>query len=228
MAKWAFFTVLLYVLLVVLLFGPVVVWASFRDDLGFLEASEEFFDALAAWQFWLVVGVILLIEAALLFIPVRAATEALQPKRHIWIPATAAGAALSVLVIGFIWSITMAIWGDDILDDWFAWSSLGFAMVNWGFWTVVFWRFSRSLDATGYMDRLTRWLIRGSILELLVAVPSHIVVRNRDECCAPGFSFFGIVAGLAVMAAAFGPGLFFLFYSRFQQMKPRSRRDIQL
>ena len=224
MAKWAFFTVLLYVLLAAVLFGPVVLWASFRDDPGFIEAFEEFFEALRLWQFWLVMGVVLLIEAALLFIPVRVATEALQPKRHIWIPATAAGAAFAVLVIGFVWSITMAIWGDDILVDPFLFASGGLALVNWVFWTIVFRRFSKTSDARGYINRLTRWLIRGSILELLVAVPSHIIVRHRDECCAPGFSFFGIAGGLAVMGVAFGPGLFFLFYKRFEQMKPRSKR----
>jgi hypothetical protein len=69
------------------------------------------------------------------------------------------------------------------------------------------------------------WLIRGSIVELLVAVPSHIIVRRRDECSAPGFTYFGIAAGLVIMAVAFGPGLFFLFRKRFERMKPRSKRN---
>jgi hypothetical protein len=37
----------------------------------------------------------------------------------------------------------------------------------------------------------------GSILELLVAVPSHIIVRRRGDCCAPLGTFCGTATGIA-------------------------------
>ncbi|MHC4455814.1 MAG: hypothetical protein ACYS0I_01800 [Planctomycetota bacterium] len=76
-----------------------------------------------------------------------------------------------------------------------------------------------------HIERPGSAFVCGSIVELLVAVPSHIIVRRRDECSAPGFTYLGIAAGLVLMAIAFGPGLFFLFCKRFEKMKPRSKRN---
>ena len=83
----------------------------------------------------------------------------------------------------------------------------------------------RKKQPKSFTSRLTRWLLQGSIVELLVAVPSHIIVRRRGDCCAPGFTFFGIATGVVIMALAFGPGLFFLFRKRFEKMKPKSKSN---
>ncbi len=119
----------------------------------------------------------------------------------------------------------MAIWGDDILGDYFGWASFAFVIFCWIAWLFVFYRFYRDVDSRTLFRRIMTWLIRGSIVELLVAVPSHIIVRRRDECSAPGLTYVGIAAGLVIMALAFGPGLFFLFRKRFERMKPRSKRN---
>jgi len=92
--------------------------------------------------------------------------------------------------------------------------------VCWLIWGFVFYRFAREDGPESLVKRITRWLLRGSILELLVAVPSHIVVRHRDSCCAPGGTFWGITTGLSVMLLAFGPGVFFLFVERFRRLRP--------
>jgi hypothetical protein len=72
------------------------------------------------------------------------------------------------------------------------------------------------------LKRSLRWLLRGSILELLVAVPSHIIVRRRGDCCAPLGTFWGIATGISVMLLCFGPSVFFLFVERFERLKPKS------
>jgi hypothetical protein len=76
------------------------------------------------------------------------------------------------------------------------------------------------------LKRMHRWLLRGSILELLVAVPSHIIVRRRGDCCAPLGTFWGIATGISVMLLCFGPGVFFLFVERFERLKPKSLERI--
>ena len=72
------------------------------------------------------------------------------------------------------------------------------------------------------LKRITRWLLRGSILELLIAVPSHIIVRRRGDCCAPAGTFWGIATGISIMLLCFGPGVFFLFVARFKRLQLKS------
>jgi len=85
-----------------------------------------------------------------------------------------------------------------------------------------FYHYAKADEAETLVQRTTRWLLRGSILELLVAVPSHIIVRQREECCAPIVSFWGIVTGISVMLLSFGPGVLFLFAARIRQRRPRT------
>jgi len=54
-------------------------------------------------------------------------------------------------------------------------------------------------------------------------VPSHVIVRRRDDCCAPAGTFWGIATGISVMLLCFGPGVFFLFVERFQRLKPKEK-----
>ena len=92
----------------------------------------------------------------------------------------------------------------------------------WLVWAFVFFRFAKTDGPDALVKRITRWLLRGSILELLVAVPSHIIVRRREDCCAPFGTFWGITMGLSVMLLCFGPGVFFLFADRFQRLRPKN------
>jgi len=109
-------------------------------------------------------------------------------------------------------------------DDYQAMAVIGgLVLTLWAIWGLIFSRFAHRGDAEGLMQRLVRWLLRGSILEFLVAVPSHIVARHRNDCCAPAATFWGIVTGLSIMLLAFGPAVFFLFTRRFRQLRPRLR-----
>jgi hypothetical protein len=220
MAKWAFIAVLLYICLVVIVLLPLVGWVAFCVT----PQASDILELYTAWQFWLVCGIITAIQALMLLFPVKTTAEAPKPQRLIWVPIVTAALLFSILVLGVIWSILMSIWGDDILDGYFNWASLAFVIFCWIVWLFVFYRFYRDVEAKNLFQRVTTWLIRGSIIELLVAVPSHIIVRRRDECSAPGFTYLGIAAGLVIMAVAFGPGLYFLFLQRFERMKPRSKR----
>ena len=220
MAKWAFWTVLLYIALVVVLFFPLLLSLAFLGDFGISELLNMY----SAWQFWAIFAICVLIQASLLLIPVKITNDSYQPRRHIWIPIVITALAFSMVIIGIIWSLLVAVWGDDGWEAVYPWASLAFFAVSWLIWSILFYRFYRNAQPRALTQRLTTWLLRGSILELLVAVPSHIAVRRREDCCAPGFTFFGIATGVVIMAMAFGPGLFFLFCKRFEQMKPASKR----
>ncbi|MGB2806920.1 MAG: hypothetical protein WBC22_04225 [Sedimentisphaerales bacterium] len=221
MTKWAFVTVLLYICLVVIVFMPLVTCVAFYNRID----VSEILEAYTAWQFWLLCGIITVIQALMLLFPVRTVAEAPKPQRLIWVPVVTAALLFSILVLGVLWSILMAIWGDDAGGAVYPWASLTFFAVSWLVWSILFYRFYRNTEPGKLTQRLTTWLLRGSILELLIAVPSHIIVRRRGDCSAPGITWIGIAAGLVIMALAFGPGLFFLFCKRFERMKPASKRN---
>ncbi len=222
MTKWAFVAVLLYICLVAIVFIPLVTCVVFYN----MSDASEILDLYNRWQFWLLCGIITVIQALMLLFPVRTAAEAPKPQRLIWVPLIATALLFSILALGVLWSILATIWGDDGLETVLYWPSLAFIAVSWLIWFVLFYRFYHNTEPTALTQRLTTWLLRGSILELLVAVPSHIIVRRRGDCSAPGFTWLGIAAGLVVIAIAFGPGLFFLFCKRFDRMKPRSKRKL--
>jgi hypothetical protein len=86
-------------------------------------------------------------------------------------------------------------------------------------WGIVFYRYAR-----GTPDAVTRavtWLLRGSVLELLIAIPSHVIVRRRDECCAPIGTGIGISTGLAIMFLSFGPSVILLYQKRIEKLRPQ-------
>ena len=71
-------------------------------------------------------------------------------------------------------------------------------------------------------NKLHRWLLAGSVLELLVAVPTHVVVRRREECCAGMATGLGICVGIGVMIVGFGPSVALLYYRRWKQISRKS------
>jgi hypothetical protein len=73
--------------------------------------------------------------------------------------------------------------------------------------------------------RLYRWLVAGSVLELLIAVPSHVVVNRRHDCRAPFVSSFGVATGLAMLLMSIGPGALFLFRARMRRIGAARRAD---
>jgi len=101
---------------------------------------------------------------------------------------------------------------------------LGLLLLFWLVWGLVFYHVTRNDESEAFIQRAARWLLRGSILELLVAVPSHIIVRQRGDCCAPFATFWGIVTGLSVMLLSFGPGVLFLFAARMRRRQSRTAR----
>ena len=68
---------------------------------------------------------------------------------------------------------------------------------------------SRNTEPADLVSRQCRALLKGSVLELLVAVPTHVVARYRDYCCAGFLTFIGLTMGVSVMLFAYGPAVFF-------------------
>jgi hypothetical protein len=111
---------------------------------------------------------------------------------------------------------------DKALDDWFRWGAIVAGVVIWCVWAVLFYRSSHGVEPSGVISHQCRLMFRGSILELLVAVPTHIVARSRDYCCAGAMTFVGLTLGISVMLFSFGPAVFFLYAARWRRLHPES------
>ena len=82
----------------------------------------------------------------------------------------------------------------------------------WIMWGGVFYRYY--CDSSKALSVMVSWLLRGSVLELLIAVPAHVVARQRGDCSAPFVTGFGIVTGFAIVVLCFGPGVLALCKTR--------------
>jgi hypothetical protein len=237
MKRWAILTVLLYALALLLLTLPVILiafgnWGINNDNRTFKETLQIY----AAWQYWLWLGVLMAGQVLLLLLPINIAERRLPARRPLQTPVIVTAFFLANLCFAGILSILCAAFKEDGIYP-FAFLSGNTAnptgwdftvggiitlLVFWLVWAVIFRRYAKSDERDTLLKCSTRWLLRGSILELLVAVPSHVIVRRREDCCAPIGTFWGIATGISVMLLCFGPGVFFLFVERFERLKPKS------
>lgn len=209
-------------------------------------------DVYQEWSFWIWFGVLLTAQVVLLLIPLDLREKRLKPRVNVLLPITVSGfllanlffAGLLSLLVGVFqeagWEayaglsesifnnalsrqILSALGSPAISKDWqFALTFFQVVGVFWAIWAFIFYRHAKNDAAETLVRRITKWLMRGSILELLVAIPSHVLVRSKSTCCAPAASFWGIATGISVMLLAFGPGVFFLFAERVQRKKPKA------
>jgi hypothetical protein len=182
---------------------------------------SESFGAFAVWPYWVWLAVMFFSQFALLAVPVRVARRRPVTKSALWPTVLAGGFMVGALLIGASFSIFEFIFGEHGFGNWIGWSAIGAGVLTWCIWSVIFFRSSRELEPTDWISRHSRALLKGSILELLVAVPTHIVARYRDYCCAGFMTFFGLTMGVAVMLFSFGPAVFFLYVERWKKLHPR-------
>jgi hypothetical protein len=174
--------------------------------------------AVAIWTLILIGG-----QALLLGLSVDTSWRHVKPRRHIAVSAALTGLFTTLLVVSAIFCLMVLFHGDDAFEfEWLgipagAWVLFSWP-VMWFAWGIVFYRYCRGGSVT--LERAISWLLKGSILELLIAIPAHVVVRSRGDCSAPGFTSWGIVTGLAVMLMCFGPGVLALYKKRIDSYGP--------
>jgi len=198
-------------------------WAAKPMGIG------ELFEFYTWYGSWIWLAILAGGQALFLLVPIHIAERRLPARRPVRIPAIVAAFFLANLLLAGVISIGFAVLKDDAWDENkflnFPNTALVCAVIFWILWAVVFQRFADSDDPEAFVNRSVRWLLRGSILELLVAIPSHIIVRRRGECCAPVGTFWGIATGISVMLLCFGPGVYFLFVEKFRRLQPKKNRS---
>ncbi len=229
MKRWAWLVVGLYFAMLAALTLPLI-WAGFCPKMEMAEGFKVF----ASAGYWIWLAVMLVGQLLLLVVPVLVAEKRLKSRRPLLVPVITAALLFALLFVAAGLALWCGIWGDKepellktlslplglVLFD-----ILGLTVALWLAWGLVFWRFAKAADTPeALLPRLTRWLLTGSILEFLVAVPCHIATRHRDDCCAPAGSFLGLAFGVSVMLMSFGPGVFFLFVARWRRLHPATAK----
>jgi hypothetical protein len=215
MKRWAILVAGLYLLILAVLTVPVLVLAL--GDMKMTQAVQVY----SEWPYWVWLLVMVLGQAVLLIVPVKVASRRPVSRRGLLPTVLASGLMMGGLVAGAVCALYEFVFKDQGPGgDWIGWGAIAVMVVTWCIWSVVFMRLSRTLEPPDLVSRQCRALLRGSILELLVAVPTHIVARNRDYCCAGFMTFIGLVTGMSVMLFSFGPSVFFLFAARWKRLHP--------
>lgn len=201
------------------------------------------FKGFLSWQFLAALTIMVVGQLALLVVPVDIAEKRPVAKRRLVFPIVASGLMMALLITGLVVSTSeflvrgreragltlFALAGQDSaadLKEVFSEPTFIRAICvfifAWLLWALVFFRWTRKLKPEGLIEKQCRLLYRGSILEMLVAVPTHVIARSRDYCCAGASTFVGIVLGISVMLFSFGPGVFFLFADRWKKIHPKN------
>jgi hypothetical protein len=153
----------------------------------------------------------------LVFTPVRVAQRRRVGRAAIWIPILLAGLLLGLLFTAAgIALCELFNWGDAIAVG----VMVGGGAV-WLGWSIALWMLTRTGEPASVVARLHRWVLGGSIAELLIAVPAHVIVRRRNECCAGMATGMAICVGVAVMIVAMGPSVVLLYLKRWKQITGR-------
>ena len=224
---WGVIVGLLYALWLAAFTMPLVV-TCFISLSDFKELKEGTYslpwEVYKAWPYWTLIGVLVLSQFLFLRVPVRLATRRPVSRRSVWLPVIVAGFWFGLLVLAFCagaWELLENVWTKHNDAELIKQLCLivGVAVVSWIGWCVVFLIITRAKEPAEVIEQQRKWLLRGSILELLIAVPSHIVARSRGDCCAGFLTFVGITMGLTVMLLSFGPAVFLLYHARWRRLK---------
>lgn len=227
MRNWGVPITAFYILVVAILSQATIIFLFPEAEIDLAEFYFEWGSLL--WLAILVAG-----PLVLLLTRVDRTHKAL-PQRKKSAAVVAIAFAVALLSAAAVMSVMAAIHGDELFEMlesvfatigigepdfgdspslFYGWTILLPLLGFWLLWGVIFWRFSgRILDRE---KRIYQWLIGGSVLELLIAVPSNVIVQQREECSAPMVTAYGVSTGIALLFMSFGPAILWLYRERMR------------
>jgi hypothetical protein len=218
---WVWIIVVIYLILAAaIVLAPL--WVMIFGDVDMLMAAS------------VSACVLTLCGLGLLITPVKLTHRRTITRRNIWIPILTSGFLVGALVFGagialeeyFLYdrdyvnmnSRDMAYRQFLTHETVWKYGVLIAGVGVWLFWWLVF-MLANAANPSNLAVRFHHWILAGSVAELLVAVPTHIVVRRRTVCCAGIMTGTAICIGVAVMIVAFGPSVYLLYRRRWKQIR---------
>jgi hypothetical protein len=214
--RWALMTVGLYAVSLLILTLPVIL-LCFSPQGTEKFTPHEAFSLYLEPSYWGFIAALMLVQSVFLFIPLQIVRERPLRRRSWWWLAILAALMMGLLVLAMAVAVCTALWLDDGGKN-AGWTCVALGVAGWIIWAIIFAHFARSNPATAF-SRIMKTMLVGSVTELLVAIPCHVYVRQKDQCCADFATFIGIVTGLSVLLFALGPGVFLLFVKRSRELR---------
>lgn len=216
MKKWGLLVTLLYALFILAIVTPASVVLTESRPWRLYDFENVYRD----WGLWLVLGIVLAGEIVLLSLSVDTTWRRLRPRTSIAITAFVASFFLLFITVLTGAAFFLGIWGEGAVpSEVRPIVTVSAFLVPWLVWGLLFYRLYR--NSSDPVTGAVKWLLRGSVLELLIAVPAHVMVRRRHECCAPDITAFGITTGIAIMFLSFGPSVLLLLKKRMDMHKTK-------
>jgi hypothetical protein len=219
MRRWGIVISVFYAVILLGIIIPAAVMLSGASENGGLSSFVRAVrDTYAEGLTWFLIATVLISHMLLLFLSVDTTQKRLKPQANIWLSCLVAGALTAMMAWGIYWSLGVAIRGEKFLEtgpnNFTSLEVMAVLAGMWLIWTIPFYLYLR--NKSDVVNRVISWLLKGSVLELLIAVPCHVIVRRKEHCCAPVVTSFGIATGVAVMLLSFGPSVLFLYKKRME------------
>ena len=213
MRRWGIVVTACYALLLLVFSIPLFVLLLRRSP-TFPDYLSIYLDPFP-WAFVLVLAGS---QALLLFLSVDTSFRKLRPRRHLAVTVALTSFFAALLFVAGVLAFDASMFADQSIFGESMWKNpvpifLPVLLGLWLTWAVVFYLHLRGSPQP--VSAAVAWLLKGSVMELLIAVPAHVVVRQRGDCSAPIVTSFGIVTGIAVMLLAFGPGVLALYKKKY-------------
>jgi hypothetical protein len=233
MRKWGIVISVFYALILLGLIVPGSMFIAGGDFSKWSGLIRGVKGSYTDWMFWILAGTLLASQMLLLFLSVDTSHKRLKPQTHILVSCAVVALLTAILTTSVVWSLGVAIRGDQFFDFFDNFSKRFFhddryfaifwILIFWGalwlFWAILFYFYYRNSSAV--VTKLISWLLKASVLELLIVVPCHVIVRRRHDCSAPVATSFGIATGIAIMLMSFGPSVLFLYKKRLDEYSSR-------
>lgn len=224
MRRWGIVISVFYAAVVLILLMPAgMILAGDKNSLHVI-FSSDLVGAYGEWLTWVPIAAVLAGQAILLFLSVDITQKRLKPQTHLAISVIVASMLFALLAFAVFSAVGAAVSGDRFIDKF--WGTevkvLAIWVGLWAAWGIVFFAYFRKSAPAA--TRIVSWLLKGSVLELLIAVPCHVWVRRRGDCSAPIATGFGIVTGIAVMLLSFGPSVLLLYKKRLDGYAARASK----
>jgi len=228
MKRWGVIITIFYLAVTLLLFAPgFIALVSKWHSVG--HVLREALQAYQEWLVWLWAGIFVGGQALLLFLSVDTSWRHAKPRQHVAVTAFLASFFAAILMGSALFALEVSVYGDHApplwkdKEGWFVVMMIAIWIGAWIGWGTLFYKYYR--DSSDAVSAAVSWLLKGSVLELLIAVPTHVIVRQRGDCSAPAVTGFGIVTGIAIMLLCFGPGVLALYKKKLDAHAHRQRQN---